>query len=96
MNSTAAGRYQLLKRYYPPYAQLLGLKDFSPLSQDLIALQQIKERRALADIKAGKIAVAISKCKNIWASFPGANYKQHENPLNRLLAAYEAAGGKLY
>ncbi|CAM4377987.1 Endolysin [Comamonas aquatilis] len=47
IKSTAAGRYQLLSRYFDAYKRLLGLKDFSPLSQDLIAIQQIRERRAL-------------------------------------------------
>ncbi|KAB7710251.1 hypothetical protein GBN32_10925 [Plesiomonas shigelloides] len=31
LKSTAAGRYQLLNRYYGPYARLLRLPDFSPL-----------------------------------------------------------------
>jgi hypothetical protein len=30
MNSDAAGRYQLMGRYYEPYKKQLGLKDFSP------------------------------------------------------------------
>lgn len=41
IQSSAAGRYQLLRRYHDAYKKTLGLKDFSPLSQDLIALQQI-------------------------------------------------------
>src|SRR5689334_13660917 len=32
--STAAGRYQLLARYFDSYRKLLGLPDFSPDSQD--------------------------------------------------------------
>lgn len=95
IKSTAAGRYQLLARYYDAYKTLLGLKDFSPASQDAIALQQIKERKALPDIEAGNIAAAVAKCKNIWASLPGAGYGQHENKLEHLLAAYEKAGGVL-
>ncbi|WP_416268600.1 hypothetical protein SD235_00060 [Burkholderia cepacia] len=43
-NSTAAGRYQLLYRYWLAYRQQLKLPDFSPLSQDRIALQQIREK----------------------------------------------------
>ncbi|MBH1639160.1 glycoside hydrolase family protein [Stenotrophomonas maltophilia] len=43
IQSTAAGRYQLLRRYYDAYKKTLGLKDFMPLSQDLIALQQFRE-----------------------------------------------------
>lgn len=95
IKSTAAGRYQLLSRYFDAYKKQLGLKDFSPASQDAIALQQIKERRALADVEAGRFADAVAKCKNIWASLPGAGYGQHENALDKLQAAYVAAGGTL-
>lgn len=93
--STAAGRYQLLARYFDAYKRLLCLTDFSPTSQDIIALQQIKERGALADIDAGRIMAAIRKCANIWASLPGAGYGQHENNITMLQAAYLNAGGVL-
>jgi muramidase (phage lysozyme) len=91
--STAAGRYQLLSRYYDAYKKQLNLPNFSPLSQDLIAVQQIRERGALQDIEKGYIGVAIDKVKNIWASLPGAGYNQHENKLDKLIAAYKDAGG---
>jgi lysozyme len=91
--STAAGRYQLLGRYWSVYKKQLNLQDFSPASQDAVAIQQIKERKALDDIEKGYIAVAIDKCKNIWASLPGAGYGQHENKIETLLAAYKTAGG---
>ncbi|NTE96672.1 glycoside hydrolase family 104 protein [Agrobacterium tumefaciens] len=93
IKSTAAGRYQLLSRYWDAYSKQLGLKDFSPINQDRVALQQIKERRALDDIKAGRFADAVAKCKNIWASFPGAGYGQHEHKLENLVQAYKRAGG---
>jgi lysozyme len=95
IKSTAAGRYQLLARFFDVYKKQLGLKDFSPASQDAIAVQQIKERKALADIEAGNFAAAVDKCKNIWASLPGAGYGQHENKLDALQAAFVAAGGRL-
>jgi len=95
IQSTAAGRYQLLRRYFDAYRRTLGLKDFSPLSQDLIALQQIRERRALPLIQAGKITEAIVAVRNIWASLPGAGYGQHEHKLDNLLAIYRKAGGAI-
>jgi len=95
ISSTAAGRYQLLHRYYVAYTRLLKLPDFSPRSQDLIALQQISERRALDDIEAGRIEAAIAKIRNIWASLPGAGYGQHEQKMHNLIAAYVKAGGTL-
>ncbi len=91
IQSTAAGRYQLLRRYFDAYSKSLGLKDFSPLSQDLIALQQIRERRALPLIKEGKIAEAIAAVSNIWASLPGAGYGQYEHKLTALLQVYKQA-----
>ena len=34
LKSTGAGRYQLLSRWWDAYRKQLGLKDFSPKSQD--------------------------------------------------------------
>jgi hypothetical protein len=73
----------------------LDLPNFSPLSQDLIAIQQIRERGALQDIEKGYINIAIDKVKNIWASLPGAGYGQHENTLDKLITAYKDAGGTI-
>lgn len=93
--STAAGRYQLLGKYFDAYKASLNLPDFSPASQDAIALQQIRECRALDDIDDGKFGQAVQKCAHIWASLPGAGYGQHENKLDRLQTAYLNAGGTL-
>lgn len=95
LSSTAAGRYQILYRFWPHYKALLKLPDFGPLSQDRYAIQQIKERRALADIQAGRFDEAVAKVRNIWASLPGAGYQQHEQSIERLRAAYVRAGGTL-
>lgn len=93
LSSTAAGRYQVLARYFDAYKKLLGLPDFSPASQDKIAIQQLREQGALADIDAGRFDAAVGKCRNIWASLPGAGYGQHENALADCRAAYCKAGG---
>jgi len=91
--STAAGRYQLLARWFDPYKKQLNLRDFSPIAQDLIAIQQIRECGSLAAIDAGNLVKATSLCSRIWASLPGAGYGQHENKLASLMNAYIAAGG---
>ena len=93
IKSTAAGRYQLLSRYWDVYRKQLNLKDFSPASQDAVAIQQIRERKALFDIEAGNITAAISKCANIWASLPGAGYGQYEHKIGPLLEKFKQAGG---
>ena len=95
LKSTAAGRYQLLSRYFDFYKAKLHLPDFSPASQDAIALQQIKECHALEDIDAGEFDDAVEKCAHIWASLPGAGYGQHENALDNLRLVYQKAGGSL-
>jgi muramidase (phage lysozyme) len=87
--STASGRYQLMLRWWLPYKTLLGLTDFSPASQDAIALQQIRERRAIALIEAGNMDLAVEACNNIWASFPGNNYGQGGRSLEGMLAQYQ-------
>lgn len=93
LKSTAAGRYQLLYRWWKPYRDLLQLKDFSPESQDRVAIQQIRERGALGDIQAGRVREAIAKCSNIWASLPGAGYGQREHKIEDLVQQFRAAGG---
>ncbi|SDS85954.1 Muramidase (phage lambda lysozyme) [Pseudomonas asplenii] len=92
--STAAGRYQLLFRYWADYSRSLNLPDFGPLSQDRIAIQQISERQALDDLQSGNIVSAITKCANIWASLPGNDYDQHEDTYSSLIADYVKAGGE--
>lgn len=93
IKSTAAGRYQILARFFDAYKKQLGLKDFSPASQDAIAVQMIRECGALADIEAGRVSAAITKCRSRWASLPGAGYGQHENDLEMLVLAFQRSGG---
>lgn len=93
IKSTAAGRYQNLARYFDAYKRLLKLPDFSPVSQDLIAIQQIREQGALPALAAGDLEEAVRRCANIWASLPGAGYGQHEHKIERLRLAFIKAGG---
>ena len=90
LKSTGAGRYQLLSRWWDAYRKQLGLKDFSPKSQDAVALQQIKGRGALPMIDRGDIRQAIDRCSNIWASLPGAGYGQFEHKADSLIAKFKA------
>ena len=93
LKSTGAGRYQLLSRWWDAYRKQLGLKDFSPKSQDAVALQQIKERGALPMIDRGDIRQAIDRCSNIWASLPGAGYGRFRHKADSLIAKFKEAGG---
>jgi len=91
--STAAGRYQVLMRYYDSYKASLKLPDFGKASQDAIALQLIRECHATDLITAGHFAEAVDACRSRWASLPGAGYNQNEHKLSYLQDAYIAAGG---
>ncbi|MCB8889946.1 glycoside hydrolase family 104 protein [Vreelandella malpeensis] len=95
LSSTAAGRYQILSRFWDHYRKTLALPDFGPLSQDRYAIQQLREQRALPLIQEGRIKEAIARCANIWASMPGAGYGQHEHTVERLLKEYQRARGVL-
>lgn len=92
--STAAGRYQILSRYWDHYRRQLALPDFRPESQDRYAIQQIKEQRALPLVQAGRFLEAVKACRNIWASLPGAGYGQREHAMTDLAQAYAEAGGR--
>lgn len=94
-NSDAAGRYQFMGRYWEHYRAQLALPDFGPESQDMWAVQLIRECRALTMIQEGRFPLAIEACRSRWASLPGAGYGQHENSLAALTDAYTNAGGTL-
>lgn len=99
--STAAGAYQILARFFDAYKTQLSLPDFSPVSQDRIAIQLIRECHALSWVEAGYIAQALYACSSRWASLPrhsgdehGA-YGQGANHIEGLLSVYRSFGGKV-
>lgn len=74
--STAAGKYQITNTTYKDVASKLGIKDFSPESQDQIALELIKRNGALEDVQKGDYNSAIGKLGKTWASLPSSPYSQ--------------------
>lgn len=93
LDSTAAGKYQII---YPTWLRMkkkLSLPDFSPPSQDAAAQELISERNALTDVENGNIVSAITKCNPEWASLPGNYAGQHQNTINYLITAYQNSGG---
>lgn len=93
--STAAGAYQIIRATWADSKRRLDLPDFGPHSQDLAAIELIRQRGALEDVKAGRFAAAVGKVRRIWASLPGAGYGQGERSLEWLAAQYSTAGGTL-
>lgn len=95
LTSNASGRYQFMLRDWAHYKKQLNLADFGPVSQDLWAIQLIRECSALPLIDGGSLVQAIACVRHLWASLPGAGYGQHENKMAALEQAYLAAGGSI-
>jgi muramidase (phage lysozyme) len=91
LSSSAAGRYQILSKMWKAYRVPLELKGFFPDDQDKIAIQMIKECKAVSDIEAGNVESAIVKCRSRWASFAGAGYGQREHSIEKLTEVWRAA-----
>lgn len=93
--STAAGAYQIIKPTWIKLRDSLGLPDFSQTSQDAAAVELIRRRGALEDVKAGRVADAIGKCRNEWASLPGNYAGQGQRTPQTLIAWFTDNGGYL-
>jgi lysozyme len=81
LTSTAAGRYQILKKTFDG----LKMKDFTPASQDQAAIDLIKGRKAYQDILNGDFKTAILKCNKEWASLPESPYGQPTHTMSKAL-----------
>lgn len=88
--STAAGLYQINKACWTEHGiKAQDLTDFSPHTQDLIAVETIRYRKAMPDVLTGNLQAAIVLLKsNEWVSF-------QVRPFSQLEAWYTSAGGKL-
>ncbi len=92
--STAAGRYQITKTTYDDVAPRLGIKDFSPQSQDAIAVELIRRGGAYDDVLKGNFESAINKLGSTWASLPSSPYSQPKkswSDVNRMLGVQVAS-----
>ncbi len=93
ITSTAAGAYQFLASSWDETKVIMGLRDFSPASQDLAAVGRLAARGALADVMAGRFTTAIRKINKEWASLPGSPYGQRTLKFDAALAVYRGSGG---
>lgn len=91
LTSDAAGRYQFLASTWDDAKKALGLKDFSPGSQDLAAVWLIdKKRNALKYVEQGSkgLKQALDILSYEWASFPPARYPQGTRSFQDLTNKY--------
>lgn len=80
ISSDAAGRYQIMGFNWGPYSKRLGLKDFSPESQDKIAVAMLADRGALDSVLKGDFKSAVKKTGSQWTSLPSTDIIQGYGP----------------
>ena len=68
--SSASGRYQIVKGTWKEKGRLMGLEDFSPHTQDLMAVELLRSARALEAVIAGDLVAALFRASLTWAALP--------------------------
>lgn len=96
LTSNAAGKAQIMLKWWRIYQPMLKLPDFSPPSQDLYFMQQLREHRALDRLAADDFYGALVAVSGLWASLPGKQYAgQNQRPVAAVLKFYTDAGGTI-
>lgn len=88
-NSSASGKYQFLRATWVGLQQQLALTDFLPDSQDIGAVELLRQRGALPFVLKNDFPGAVNAARKEWASLPGAGYGQHENNLANLQSYFQ-------
>lgn len=87
--TTAAGAYQITYTTWKWLSILAGVKDFTPASQDKMAIAYLRKLGALDAIIKGDYKTAAEKSKNTWEAFTVPKLKQ------RIDVAYINYGGSM-
>ena len=99
--STAAGMYQITRPTWRHHGAKLGLQDFSPRTQDLIAVEILRSLGVIESIKAGEIDAVMPRVARTWAALPKGpgegNHYPHQRHVSfdTFLEAYREAGGQV-
>jgi muramidase (phage lysozyme) len=90
-----SGRYQIIPTTYAGLRAKLGRDDYSPHTQDLMAIQRIIDRGAMPSLLSGDLDAVLPKVAPEWASLEkgrgaGNAYKaQHYVPYDRIRAIFD-------
>jgi muramidase (phage lysozyme) len=91
LNSSAAGRYQIIAPTFDSMKKRAGVHDFTPESQDLLAIALLDTCGALRLLLGDNVPGAFAAAAPVWASLPNAGYGQHENKMTQCLTWYANA-----
>jgi muramidase (phage lysozyme) len=86
-SSTAAGAYQIIKGTWAGLVKQYGFESFHPLNQDLAAVALLAGRKALEDVKAGRVNEAVRKLPQEWECFVSPVFQRNAQKI------FEAHGG---
>jgi len=106
--NTPSGKYQILESTYDGLARELGLSDFSPHTQDLMAAQLLIENSAMPWVLNGNFDQAIANAAGQWGGLPQGPIRpnqmrgidenprqgQHPKPYADVLKRYNAEIGR--
>ena len=95
LNSTAAGRYQIIHPTWFSLCKQKGYTDFSPETQDAMAMDLIAQKGGTPFIEQGAIVGALRACSPIWASLPFSGAGQPTNSIGELISAFANFGGTI-
>ena len=86
---TPSGRYQIVRRTYGDASKALGLDDFSPHTQDLMAMYLLDRKGGLDPLLRGDLDSVLPLAAPEWASlpqgpgqpnyYPGQPYKSYDD-----------------
>jgi muramidase (phage lysozyme) len=93
IKSSAAGRYQQIWPTWNALRKRLGLRDFSPRSQDAACDELLRGCGARGPLLDGNFDLACRKANRLWASLPGSPYGQRTENLATLRRIFTAKGG---
>ena len=88
----ALGRYQAIPGTWREAAAKLGLRDFTPRSQDIFAAWKLIDRKMINDIQNDRFDDAIDKGSLEWASLPNRDKTAKNN--GTPTSYYEYTSGK--
>lgn len=90
ISSSAAGAYQILQKTHAGLVAKYGFTDFTPATQDEMAVALIAGRGALQDLLRGDLSEVLDKTSWEWASLPPHRYPgQGGLDAKRVYATYE-------